>query len=298
MKCGYIALIGAPNSGKSTLINALIHSSISIATPKPQTTRGKVRGILNKDKAQLIFIDTPGIFSAVPKFEKAMVESAWSGVEECDAVVLVVDANRGIDDDTKQIMATLKKQEKSAILVLNKVDKVEKTKLPELAGKLYELFDFKRSFMVSARRGDGVEDVSNYLTSLMPEGPWLYGEDEITDVSERDLAAEITREQCFLKLHAELPYGLMVATDKWEEKTVKGRRAIKIHQSIILERDAHKKMVLGKNGAMLKAIGSSARKKIGQVLDADVHLFLFVKIEEKWKSDPASFKAAGLEYKA
>jgi GTP-binding protein Era len=297
MKCGYIALIGAPNAGKSTLLNALTESSISIITPKPQTTRGKVRGIINKGNTQLIFMDTPGIFNAGHKFEKAMVDSAWSGVDECDAIVLVVDAHRGADDDTRQIIASLKSRAKPAILVLNKVDKAEKAQLPELAKKLYDLFDFQRSFMVSAKRGNGVKDINDYLASLMPDSPWFYGEDEITDMPERQLAAEITREQCFLKLHAELPYGLMVNTEKWEEKNIKGRRSIKIHQAIILERESHKKIILGKGGVMLKAIGSSARGKIGKMLDADAHLFLFVKIDEKWKDDPASFSAAGLEYK-
>lgn len=297
MKCGYIALIGAPNAGKSTLLNALTGSDISIITPKPQTTRGKIRGIIHKGDAQLIFIDTPGIFDAEHKFEKAMVESAWSGVEECEAIVLVVDAKRGVDDDTRRIIATLKKRGKSAILVLNKIDKAEKPQLLELGKTLYDLMDFQRSFMVSAKRGDGVKDITKYLVSLLPESQWLYGEDDITDMPERQLAAEITREQCFLKLHAELPYGLMVNTEKWEEKEVKGKRSIKINQAIIVERESHKKIILGKNGVMLKAIGSSARNRIGKVLGAEVHLFLFIKVDEKWKSDPDSFSAAGLEYK-
>lgn len=296
-KCGYVALIGAPNAGKSTLINSLTGNRISIITPKPQTTRGAVRGIAIEGDAQLIFIDTPGIFSAKPKFEKAMVDAAWKGVEECDAVVLVVDANRGLDDDTKNIISGLKKHEKRVILLLNKVDKVEKPKLPELAKHLYDLYDFDRSFMVSATRGNGVKDVSKYIASLLPEAQWLYPEDEVTDMPERVLAAEITREQCFLKLHAELPYGLMIETEKWEEKTVKGKRTLKINQVIIVERETHKKIILGKAGAMLKAIGSGARHKIGHALDADVHLFLFVKCDEKWKNDPKQFTAAGLEYK-
>lgn len=297
MKCGYIALIGAPNAGKSTLLNALAESSISIITPKPQTTRSKVRGIINKGDTQLIFIDTPGIFRAGHRFEKAMVEAAWSGVDECDAVMLVVDANRGLDDDTMQIIESMKSHRKPVILVLNKIDKTEKAKLPELATKLYEMMNFQRSFMVSAKSGNGIKDITTYLASLMPEAHWLYEEDEFTDMPERVLAAEITREQCFLKLHAELPYGLMVNTEKWEEKSVRSKRNIKIHQSIVVERESHKKIILGKGGAMLKAIGSSARNKIGRTLDADVHLFLFVKVHEKWKDDPASFSAAGLEYR-
>jgi GTP-binding protein Era len=297
MKCGYAALIGTPNAGKSTLLNALIGNRISIVTPKPQTTRGRIRGILNEGDTQIIFVDTPGIFSAKPKFEKAMVEAAWSGVQECDVILLVVDAMRGLDDDTKRIAQALKQYDKKAVLVLNKIDKVEKLTLPELAKSLHELSAFDRSFMISARRGNGVKDIINYLTRLMPENPWLYPEDEITDISERDIAAEITREQCFLKLHAELPYGLMVETEKWEEKTVKGNRVIRINQAIVLEKESHKKIILGKNGAMLKAIGSSARRSISNALDAQVHLFLFVKCDEKWKNDPKRFEAAGLEYK-
>ena len=296
-KCGFVALIGAPNAGKSTLLNALTGSKISIVTPKPQTTRGRVRGIINLENSQVIFIDTPGIFIAKPKFEQAMVESAWSGAEEADALVLVVDANRGLDDDTKSIAKSLAGKNKRAILVLNKIDKVEKTILPELAKQLYDLYDFDRSFMLSATRSNGIKDLLNYLSEIMPRGAWLYPEDEITDMPERVIAAEITREQCFLKLHAELPYGLMVETEKWEEKTVKGRRSIKINQVIVLEREAHKKIVLGKGGAMLKAIGSGARHKIGEAIDADVSLFLFIKLNEKWKSEPASFASAGLEYR-
>ncbi len=296
-KCGYVAIIGAPNAGKSTLLNSLICSKISIVTPRPQTTRGSIRGIAIHEDTQIIFMDTPGIFEAKPKFEKAMVDAAWDVIEECDAVILLVDAKRGLDDDTKRIAASLGKYKKPVVLVLNKIDVVDKSRLPPLARELYDLFDFRRSFMVSAKRGDRIEDVMRYLAPLMPEAGWLYPEDEITDVPERTLAAEITREQCFLKLHEELPYGLAVETEKWEEKTVKGRRVIRINQVIILERESHKKIILGKSGSMLKAIGSSARRKIGLLLDADVHLFLFVKLDAKWKDDPKSFAAAGLEYK-
>lgn len=296
-KCGYVALIGAPNAGKSTLLNALTRCRISIITPKPQTTRGRVRGIANEGESQIIFVDTPGIFEAKPKFEKAMVDAAWSGAEEGDAAILVVDAHRGLDDDTKRIAASLGARSKRALLVLNKVDKVEKQRLPELAAELYKLHDFERSFMVAAQRGDGVKDILSYLASTMPQGDWLYPEDEVTDMPERMLAAEITREQCFLKLHAELPYGLMVETEKWEEKHAKGKRVLKINQVIVVERESHKKIILGKAGAMLKNIGAGSRRKIGEALDAEVHLFLFIKRHEKWKDDPLSFAAAGLEYK-
>jgi len=297
LRCGYAALIGAPNAGKSTLLNSLAGTDLSIVSPKPQTTRGRVRAVVCEGESQIIFVDTPGIFDAKPSFEKAMVEAAWSGVSEADALLLLIDASRGINDDVRRIIDTLKTRSRKAVLVLNKVDKVEKQRLPELAKSLYELFDFERSFMICATRGDGVRDILRYLVPLMPEAPWLYPDDEITDTPERVLAAELTREQCFLKLHAELPYGVMVETEKWEEKQDKGKRVIRINQTIITERESHKKMILGSGGVMLKSIGSVARRKIGDALGAEVHLFLFVKVREKWKDDPQSYSAAGLEYK-
>jgi len=297
-KCGYAALIGAPNAGKSTLLNALIGSKISIVTAKPQTTRSRVRGIANEGDAQVIFVDTPGIFEAKPKFEKAMVDAAWSGVEEADTVVVLVDAHRGLDNDTRQIIESVKGRGKPSVLVLNKVDKLEdKSVLPALAQALHALMDFERSFMISAERGDGVKDILTYLASRMPEAPWLYPEDEPTDSTERMIAAEITREQCFTRLHAELPYSLMVETEKWEEKNAGKVRTLRINQIIVVERETHKKIILGKSGAMLKAIGTSARHKIGAALGATVHLFLFVKVQESWKNDPEVYKATGLEYK-
>jgi GTP-binding protein Era len=285
-RCGYVALIGAPNAGKSTLLNALAGAKLSIVSPKPQTTRGRVRGVVCEGESQVIFVDTPGIFAAKPSFEKAMVEAAWAGAAEADVVLLLIDAARGIDDDARRIIEALKKRGGKVILVLNKVDKVEKPLLPELAQALYALFDFERSFMICASRGDGVQDLLRYLAPRMPEAPWLYPEDEPTDMNERDIATEITREQCFLKLHAELPYGVMVETEKWEEKTSGGKRVLRINQVVVTEREAHKKIILGKGGAMLKSIGSEARRRIGEALDAEVHLFLFVKVRETWKDDP------------
>jgi GTP-binding protein Era len=297
-RCGYVALIGAPNAGKSTLLNALAGTKLSIVTPKPQTTRGRIRAVVSEGGAQLIFIDTPGIFDAKPKFEKAMVQAAWSGVEDADVVALLVDANRGLDDDTGRIAFAMKERGKKCILVLNKVDKVEdKSRLPELAKALYDIVDFEASFMISATRSDGVADILDYLGKRMPEAAWLYPEDELTDMPERTIAAEITREQCFLKLHAELPYVLMVETEKWEEKGTSEKRVLRINQIIMVERETQKKIILGKGGAMLKAIGSTARRKIGEALGAEVHLFLFVKVSETWKNDPQAYKAAGLEYK-
>jgi len=297
IRCGYVALIGAPNAGKSTLLNAVAGNAFSIVSAKPQTTRGRVRAVVCEGESQIIFVDTPGIFEAKPAFEKAMVEAAWAGVGEADAILLLVDASRGIDADVRRIIEMLGKRGRKAMLVLNKVDKVEKQLLPELAKALYALFDFERSFMISASRGDGIHDIVRLLAGRMPAAPWLYPEDEPTDTPERTLASEITREQCFLKLHAELPYGVMVETEKWEEKEVKGKRVLRINQVIVTEREGHKKIILGKGGAMLKSIGSVARRNIGKTLDAEVHLFLFVKVREAWKDDPQSFSAAGLEYK-
>jgi len=296
-KCGYVALIGIPNAGKSTLLNTLIESKISIVTPKPQTTRANIRGITQHENTQIIFVDTPGIFNATPRFEKAMVEAAWSGAKDSDITVLVVDAKKGLDAETLAIAKSLGKTKKPAVFVLNKIDKVKKETLPALAQALYDIHDFDRSFMVSALKGDGLKEIISYLAASLPDSEWLYPEDEITDASERNIAAEITREQCFFKLHSELPYGIMVETEKWEENMVKGQRTIRINQVIVLAREAHKKIILGKKGEMLKAIGTAARQKIGYALSANVQLFLFVKVNENWKEDPASFAAMGLEYR-
>lgn len=296
-RCGYAVIIGAPNAGKSTLLNKLAGAKLSIVSAKPQTTRGRLRGIVMEGDTQIVVVDTPGIFEARPEFEQAMVDAAWSGADEADAVILLVDANRGLDDDTKRIVGRLKNARVPVALVLNKIDKVDKPLLPQLAQALYALHDFDRSFMICASRGDGVRDLRQYLAARMPEAPFLYPDDQATDASERELAAEVTREECFLKLHAELPYGLMVETEKWEEGQVKGRRSVRIHQVVIIERESHKKIILGKEGVMLKAIGSAARRKICNLLDVEAHLFLFVKVRADWKKDPASFRAAGLDCK-
>lgn len=297
-QCGYVALIGAPNAGKSTLLNALVGSRLSIVTPKPQTTRGRLRGIVNRDSTQIIFVDTPGVFDAKPRFEKAMVAAAWSGAEEADCVLLVVDATTGLDAEVRHIVTQLNTRKKPMALVLNKVDRLkDKTVLPALARQLHELCSFDSGFMISASRGDGVKDIIAFLASRMPQGPWLYTDDEVTDSSERDIAAEITREQCFLRLHEELPYGLAVEHETWEEKTKAGKREIKIRQAIIVTREAHKKIILGKSGAMLRSIGASARHIIGETLGAQVHLFLFVKVRESWKEEAEMFHKAGLEFR-
>lgn len=296
-RCGYVALIGAPNAGKSTLLNTLIGSRIAAVTPKPQTTRGRLRGIVNEGDTQIIFVDTPGVFDAKPKFEKAMVTAAWNGADEADSVLLVVDASNGLDAQTRHVAAQLNNRKKPAALVLNKVDKIkDKTVLPALAQELHALCNFDSGFMISATRGDGVQDILRYLAARMPQGPWLYGDDAVTDVSERDIASEITREQCFLRLHEELPYGLAVEHETWEETTKAGKRSIKIRQAIIVSRESHKKILLGKSGLMLRSIGVSARKIIGETIGAHVHLFLFVKVQEGWKEDADMFRKAGLEF--
>ncbi len=296
-RCGYVALIGAPNAGKSTLLNALTGSRLAAVTPKPQTTRGRLRGIVNEGDVQIIFVDTPGVFDAKPKFERAMVAAAWSGVDEADSILLIVDASKGLDAETRHVVGRLKERNKPAALVLNKVDKLkDKTVLPALAQELHSLCPFDGGFMISASRGDGVRDIVRYLASRMPEGPWLYGEDEVTDTSERDIACEITREQCFLRLHEELPYGVAVEHEAWEEKTKQGKRVLTIKQAIIVTRESHKKILLGAGGAMLRSIGAAARKAQGEALDAQVHLFLFIKVNAKWKEDAEMFRKAGLEF--
>lgn len=296
-RCGYVALIGAPNAGKSTLMNALVGGRFSIVTPKPQTTRGKVLGIALHGASQIIFVDTPGIFDAKPRFEQAMVQAAWHGADEADIVVFVVDASRGVTDEDRAVARKLSARTKPTLLALNKVDLVkEKPLLPAYAQELYGLMDFAASFMISASRGQGLEDMMKYIAPRLPEGPYLYDEDTVTTQPERELAAEMTREQCFLRLRDELPYGLMVETETWEEKGRSGARVVHVRQAITVSRESHKKILLGKSGGMLKDIGMAARRRIGALLDAEVHLFLFVKVRETWKEDAESFRKAGLEY--
>jgi GTP-binding protein Era len=292
-RCGFVALIGAPNAGKSTLINALVGSKVSIVTPKVQTTRALIRGIAIAGPAQLIFVDTPGIFAPKRRLDRAMVTTAWSGAQDADLVGVLIDARKGIEEENDDILARLKEVKAPKVLILNKVDVTAKEALLTLAQKANDAAKFERTFMVSALTGDGVADVKSWLAAHVPPGPWLYPPDQISDAPMRQLAAEITREKLFERLHQELPYQLTVETEQWKELR---KGDIRIEQTIYVERESQRKIVLGKGGQAIRAIGEAARKDIAEVADAKVHLFLFVKVREGWGDDPERYRAMGLEF--
>lgn len=291
--CGVVAIIGEPNAGKSTLINRLVGGKVSIVTPKVQTTRFNVRGVCVHKDAQLIFVDTPGIFDAAKQFEKAMVQAAWSGIGDADAVVMLVDAASGLRDSTIQLMSRLKAPGKTVYLALNKIDKVNKEKLLSLATECSKHADFERIFMISAKKGDGVDDIKSTLATAMPEGAWLYPDDHLSDIPMRLLAAEITREKLFLKLSQELPYSISVETEAWEEKN----DSIKISQCIYVQKEGQKKIVLGEKGAMIKSIGIASRRELEKMTEKHIHVALFVKVKENWKEDREHYQLLGLDYK-
>lgn len=292
-RCGFVALIGAPNAGKSTLINALVGAKVSIVSRKAQTTRNLVRGIALKGAAQIIFVDTPGIFAPKRRLDRAMVTSAWGGAGDADAVALLVDARRGVDPETLAILERLTQLRQKKILILNKIDIVEKTELLSLAADLNARAAFAETYMVSALGEKGLERMLTGLGELMPEGPWLYPEDQVSDAPLRSLAAEITREKIFERLHDELPYQITVETDQWKEMADGSAR---IEQTIFVTRDSHKKIVIGDKGQMLKSIGAAARKDIMEATEARAHLFLFVKVRENWIDDPERYREMGLEF--
>jgi len=292
-RCGFVALIGAPNVGKSTLANALVGSKVSIVTPKAQTTRMLVRGIAVEGESQLIFVDTPGIFAPRRRLDRAMVGSAWSSAGDADLVALVIDSRKGITDDDETILRALGDVRAPKLLVLNKVDLVDKPALLGLTQKLNEHVKFAASFMISALTGDGVADLKSWLAAHVPAGPWLYPEDQISDAPLRQLAAEITREKLYLRLHQELPYRSAVETDVWKELK---DGAVRIEQSIYVERESQRKIVLGKGGATIKAIGAAARADIATAIEQPVHLFLRVKVRENWAEDPERYREMGLEF--
>jgi GTPase len=293
-RCGVVAIVGEPNAGKSTLINRLVGGKVSIVTPKVQTTRFNIRGVCAYENAQLIFVDTPGIFEAAKSFEKAMVQAAWSGIGDADATLLLIDATAGLRDNTRQIIETLKKQKRKAVfLAINKIDRVKKPVLFELAKACDEYGLFERIFMISALKGDGVEDIKKHLAASMQEGPWLYPEDQMSDIPLRMLAAEVTREKIFLKLEQELPYAIFVETEKWEET----EGMVKIMQAILVQREGQKKIVIGNKGEMIKHIGISARRELEKLIGKQVHLELFVKVKPGWKEDRESYRLLGLEFK-
>lgn len=292
-RCGFVALIGAPNAGKSTLMNQLVGSKVSIVTHKVQTTRAVMRGIAIENDCQIIFVDTPGIFAPRRKLDEAMVSTAWGSARDADISVLLIDAERGVKDEIKKITEKLKTVSGPVLLLINKIDQVQRDQLLELTAKLNELYTFKETFMVSALNGDGCKDFMNYLTANLPEGPYMYPEDQISDLPLRMLAAEVTREKLYLRLHQELPYASHVETESWEEKK---DGSVRIAQVIYVERQSQKKIIIGKNGATIKAISTTSRKELAELVEQPVHLFLFVKVRENWGTDPERFREMGLEF--
>jgi GTP-binding protein Era len=292
-RCAFVALIGAPNVGKSTLVNALVGAKVTIVSPKVQTTRNLVRGIAIEGPSQLVFVDTPGIFAPRRRLDRAMVTSAWTGAHDADIVALMIDAKCGIDAETEAILQKLGDVAGRKLLVLNKVDLVAKPGLLTLAQDANARAPFAATFMVSALSGDGIGDLKGWLAREAPAGPWHYPEDQISDAPLRSLAAEITREQVFNRLYEELPYRSTVETEVWKE--LRGG-AVRIEQTIYVERESQRKIVLGKGGASIKAIGAAARAEIAKIIEQKVHLFLFVKVREGWGDDPERFREMGLEF--
>ncbi|HTH96172.1 MAG TPA: GTPase Era [Stellaceae bacterium] len=292
-RCGYVAVLGAPNAGKSTLVNLLVGSKVSIVSPKVQTTRSKVLGIQVKDGAQILYVDTPGIFRPKRRLDRAMVAAAWGGASDADLVLLLVDAQAGVNDEVRTIVASLKERGGRAALVLNKIDAVKREKLLGLAAELDGLGVFETVFMISALNGSGVADIERWIIERLPQGPWLYPEDQLSDMPQRLLASEITREQLFLQLHDELPYAATVETETWEDRP---DGSVRINQAIYVQRDGQKAIVLGKGGRQVKRIGEKARAELTRVFERTVHLFLFVKVRENWVENREHYDAIGLDF--
>jgi GTP-binding protein Era len=292
-RCGLVAVLGAPNAGKSTLVNALVGQKVAIVSPKAQTTRARLMGIAIEGDAQILLVDTPGIFTPNRRLDRAMVKAAWEGAEDADRVLLVVDAAAKGGARLEQVIEGVEARPEPKILVLNKVDIAEKDQLLVLAARLAERLKPEQIFMVSATTGDGIADVKNHLASAMPEGPWHFPEDQLTDATDRMVANELTREQLYLQLHAEVPYAAAVETEKWEDR--KDGSTV-IHQQIFIERDSQKAIVVGKGGARLKAIGQAAREAIAEHLGRKVHLFLHVKVNPRWGEDRGLYEDIGLDW--
>jgi GTP-binding protein Era len=292
-RCGFIAVLGAPNAGKSTLVNALVGSKVAIVTHKAQTTRSSLRGIAVEGASQLIFIDTPGIFAPKRRLDRAMVTSAWGVAQDADLVCVLIDAQRGFDVEAQAIAERLAPLRQPKILVINKIDLVPKPSLLALSARLNEAAAFETTFMISALTGDGVADLKRWLAARVPQGPWHYPEDQLTDAPLRQFAAEITREKLYLRLHQELPYRSTVETEVWKQLK---DGSVRIEQTIFVERESQRKILLGKEGRTIKAIGAEARREIAAAIEAPVHLFLFVKVREGWGDDPARYREMGLEF--
>lgn len=292
-KCGFIALLGAPNAGKSTLMNAMVGAKVSIVTQKVQTTRTRILGVTVLDDTQLVFVDTPGIFKPRRRLDRAMVAAAWGGAADADIVALLIDAGMRIEGDTRRIIDGLKQSERRAICVLNKIDTVPRESLLKLIDELQSEDLFSDFFMVSALNGDGIEDLKTELASRLPAGPWHFPEDQLSDMNDRLFAAEITREKLFLNLHQELPYALTVETETWEPFE---NGAVKVEQVIYVERGSQKGIVLGKGGERIKRVRTLAQEDLQDLLGRDVHLFLFVKVRENWGEDPERYRDWGLDF--
>lgn len=292
-RAGFVAVIGAPNAGKSTLVNALVGQKVAIVSPKAQTTRARLMGIAIQDHAQILLVDTPGIFEPRRRLDRAMVAAAWTGAKDADLILLVVDAAAGASREVDRIIASLKDRRQPLFVVLNKIDLVKKATLLGISTTIAGRLDPQKLFMISATEGDGVADLKSALAKAMPEGPWLYPEDEVSDATDRMIAAELTREQMVNQLHQELPYATAVETESWEDRP---DGSTVINQQIIVERDSQKAIVIGKGGRQLKAIGAAARSEITQHLGRPVHLFLHVKVEPRWGEDRSLYKEIGLEW--
>ena len=306
-RCGFVAVIGAPNAGKSTLVNRLVGAKVSIVTHKVQTTRARVRGVAVRDETQIVYIDTPGIFSPRRRLDRAMVAAAWEGAAEADATLLLIDAAayraaggpeakaaaRRSAEDTDTILEALAREGKKVWLALNKIDRLPAEQLLEMAQKFSETGVVEETFMISADKGYGVDKLEEMLLARMQEGPWMFPEDQLSDITDRLMAAEITREKLFLRLHQELPYDLTVETEQWE-RTRKGE--LRVEQIIYVKRDSQKALVLGRGGATVKAVGAAARTELTEMLETPVHLFLTVKVRERWEDDPARYREMGLDF--
>ncbi len=290
-RCGFCAILGAPNAGKSTLVNQLVGSKISIVSHKVQTTRARLRAIVMEERTQIVLVDTPGIFAPRRKLDEAMVGSAWSGAGEADAVVVLVDGRQGLTDDVQRILDGLKSARTSAMLAINKIDLIKRERLLEISAGLNAAYSFSATFMISALKGSGTAELRHAIAGRMPEGPWLYPEDQVADVHLRFLASEITREKLYERLHEELPYASTVETETWEERK---DGAVRIGQIIFVERDTQKAIVLGKGGQTIKLLGQLARAEMEKQFGHKVHLFLFVKVRENWADDPERLRMMGL----
>lgn len=293
-RAGFVALLGAPNVGKSSLLNRLVGAKVSIVSPKVQTTRRRIVGITMQGPVQLMFVDTPGIFEPGKRLERAMVEAAWAGAADADLVLVLLDARRGLDGDSRRVIEGVRKAGRTAMLAINKIDLVPPARLLPLIKEANQLLPFVETYPVSALEGDGCEELLAALAARLPEGPWLFPEDQLSDLSDRAMAAEITREQLFLQLAQELPYSTTVETEQWIASP--DGSEIRIDQTIYVQRPGQKAIVLGKGGHQIKAIGAAARQELEQLLEARVHLFLFVKVRERWTDDPERYREAGLDF--